>query len=1091
MSDSQRGLISEIVSESALKQIDNLTAKLGNADDKIVALIKHATELSTALTSAPSFKDGANITKELQATLVAMEKLGRSYGQTATHAQIKTKSDKEQAKEIQTLIKDLKAQQKELEALADKYKKAQKAYNASESKRQAREEAQAFKERIAAHKLFQAELKKSIAATDKSIAANGRQIAALERETNRELEAIRRKSTAYAILESTHKRLKADALEIGAKFGAESKQFIDAAAAANVLDNRLKALHTQLGDHRRNVGNYSSALQGFNQQFTFMLTELPNAGISFRTFAMSMTNNAGPAIESLTRMIQAHREMVASGQKAIPLWKQLAGVVFSWRTALYLGIAAVTAWSMSSDHAAEKVKILTDKSDALREANKNVSNSFVKQATELQILKERFQDANASVERKEDVIRKLNKGYADTIGKIDSINEAEKFFVDRSEAFVKALTIRAQIEGAYDAIADNQKKLFDQSAKSASEATNWFVKYTTYLSAWQDTDEELSKRGKNIMNAGGEFDKVWNQKFAEQQEKTRKRLLNKTQNDVDKSNKVLKEFIKTQTDELNKLSKENGFGFDLDPKEKKGKEPVDYTNEELNAQERINKALAEERRIYLEDIKNKNQAIIDDEKESYQIRLQAAKDYAQAELTLNSLALGTDVENIAANLDKIEQIEAKSAATRTNEEKALLLQKEAFLAEFNAAVAKAKIEEGNIHAAAAKRVREITYQEQEDMSAAAVDGAEKIAKYYEQMAEDRIKTEKLTGKKAADARKQALKQTLQDTIEYLETMAAVADITGESIDKIREAITKLQEQVNKTDSKDSMKGLRDAIDYAKIGVEALNNVFDTFTNSAKDDFEQLLSIAQSTHDTTIAMIDATAISEEEKARRVAMAEMELQRTREEIAARQRQDAVRRAAFEKANALFEIAIKTTLAIIEAAKMGDWIKVGLISVLSATQTAKVLATPIPQYAEGTGPEGHPGGPMVVGDGGKREYIITRTGEVYETPDVPTLITAPKLTAPGTDVIKDFPTFLAAQANNVGAAPSDAFSLDLGGATVGAIKDLKGSTDSQTRKLQDQFIDQKVILRKIHNRLSERKQAFSNLFYDLRSHRHGRGK
>ncbi|MEJ9151069.1 phage tail tape measure protein [Bacillus smithii] len=53
-------------------------------------------------------------------------------------------------------------------------------------------------------------------------------------------------------------------------------------------------------------------------------------------------------------------------------------------------------------------------------------------------------------------------------------------------------------------------------------------------------------------------------------------------------------------------------------------------------------------------------------------------------------------------------------------------------------------------------------------------------------------------------------------------------------------------------------------------------------------------------------------------------------------------------------------------------------------------KLKKWPIPQYAKGTG--GHPGGPMIVGDGGQEELVILPNGETYISPNTSTLVTAP---------------------------------------------------------------------------------------------------
>lgn len=63
--------------------------------------------------------------------------------------------------------------------------------------------------------------------------------------------------------------------------------------------------------------------------------------------------------------------------------------------------------------------------------------------------------------------------------------------------------------------------------------------------------------------------------------------------------------------------------------------------------------------------------------------------------------------------------------------------------------------------------------------------------------------------------------------------------------------------------------------------------------------------------------------------------------------------------------------------------------IVAALGAAQVAIIAAQPIPKYAKGT--KDHPGGLAIVGDGGKKEGIVTNNG-LFITPDKPTLVDLP---------------------------------------------------------------------------------------------------
>lgn len=102
---------------------------------------------------------------------------------------------------------------------------------------------------------------------------------------------------------------------------------------------------------------------------------------------------------------------------------------------------------------------------------------------------------------------------------------------------------------------------------------------------------------------------------------------------------------------------------------------------------------------------------------------------------------------------------------------------------------------------------------------------------------------------------------------------------------------------------------------------------------------------------------------------------------------------KQAKWNKANSIIQTTIATSLAIMKAYSetgpiLGN-IFAANIAAMGAAQIAVIAAQPIPKYAKGT--KDHPGGLAIVGDGGKKEGIITDNG-LFVTPDKPTLVNLP---------------------------------------------------------------------------------------------------
>lgn len=100
---------------------------------------------------------------------------------------------------------------------------------------------------------------------------------------------------------------------------------------------------------------------------------------------------------------------------------------------------------------------------------------------------------------------------------------------------------------------------------------------------------------------------------------------------------------------------------------------------------------------------------------------------------------------------------------------------------------------------------------------------------------------------------------------------------------------------------------------------------------------------------------------------------------------------KQAKFDKANNIIQTIMATSLAIMKA-WTNPFAAPGIIPLIiaqGAVSLATIIAQPIPKYAKGT--KDHPGGLAIVGDGGKKEGIVTNNG-LFITPDKPTLVDLP---------------------------------------------------------------------------------------------------
>jgi len=204
---------------------------------------------------------------------------------------------------------------------------------------------------------------------------------------------------------------------------------------------------------------------------------------------------------------------------------------------------------------------------------------------------------------------------------------------------------------------------------------------------------------------------------------------------------------------------------------------------------------------------------------------------------------------------------------------------------------------------------------------------------------------------------------------------------------------------------------KELFDIIINGFEETDTKFERMARTAKAVSQVFGEIGTAVYDNVINKIDEEMEATEERySRQIELAEgndqqirlLEIQRDKDlkKLEDEKEKAENKRNKIKKATAAFEIAINTASGVVEA--LPNIPLSIIVGVLGAAQLAAVLATPVPKYREGT--ESHPGGLAIVGDGSKKEVVMTPSGEVYTTPAVPTLANIEE----GARVFKSIPSY-----------------------------------------------------------------------------------
>lgn len=183
-------------------------------------------------------------------------------------------------------------------------------------------------------------------------------------------------------------------------------------------DAKIKELDATIGNHQRNVGNYISGWNGLNMSVQQIVRELPSATMGLNMFFLAISNNLPILTDEIKRAKAANDELKKSGETGIPVWKQLVSSLFSWQTAMMVGI---TLLSMYGKDIAEWVKGLfnaKDGIDYLRKSQEDLSattvaarKEAVSETAKLNVLRTAIEDTTLSTDARRAALKKIRDEY--------------------------------------------------------------------------------------------------------------------------------------------------------------------------------------------------------------------------------------------------------------------------------------------------------------------------------------------------------------------------------------------------------------------------------------------------------------------------------------------------------------------------------------------------------------------------------------------------------------------------------------------------------------------------------------------------------
>lgn len=231
-------------------------------------------------------------------------------------------------------------------------------------------------------------------------------------------------------------------------------------------------------------------------QFSQVARELPSLAMGPQMFILAISNNLPMLADAISDVRKQNEFLAASGQKGVPVWKQLASSIFSWQTALVAAISLgivfgrdIANWVSSLFKAKKELSETQQLQESLNTSRRKGGEAASEESAKLRILYTASQDTSKSMRERNKAVDELQKMYPDYFGKLSNEAILAGNAASAYDELTKAIIRKGQAQAAEDIVADYSKRNF-QLQRGINADTNWTNQNrTAYEAALKERDK--------------------------------------------------------------------------------------------------------------------------------------------------------------------------------------------------------------------------------------------------------------------------------------------------------------------------------------------------------------------------------------------------------------------------------------------------------------------------------------------------------------------------------------------------------------------------------------------------------------------------
>lgn len=211
-------------------------------------------------------------------------------------------------------------------------------------------------------------------------------------------------------------------------------------------------------------------------QFSQVARELPSLAMGPQMFILAISNNLPMLADAISDVRKQNELLAASGQKGVPVWKQLASSIFSWQTAL---VAAISLGIVFGKDIANWVKELISGKKAVdnnKEALENYKKAMLdsqqaaqEEIVQLNLLYQAAVDSSKGMNERISAVKELKKEFPQYFKNLSDEEVLVGKAADKYNELATAIMASAKAQAAKETLIKNSKEILDLESKITEE----------------------------------------------------------------------------------------------------------------------------------------------------------------------------------------------------------------------------------------------------------------------------------------------------------------------------------------------------------------------------------------------------------------------------------------------------------------------------------------------------------------------------------------------------------------------------------------------------------------------------------------------